>query len=92
MRSIEYTTQFKRDLKLAKRQNKNLGLLEKVMLCIQKKEKLPEKYRDHALSGNWRSHRELHLEPDWLLIYRIPPKENIVIFVRVGSHASLFKQ
>lgn len=90
MLKVEYTTQFKRDLKLAKRRHKDLGLLQKVMRQIENEEVLDRKLRDHYLSGNWDSHRELHLEPDWLLIYKLIPKSRTVVFVRTGTHSDLF--
>ncbi len=90
MLQIEYTSQFKRDLKLSKRRKKDLEALTKIMHLIVRAEPLSSKLKDHALFGNWANHRELHIEPDWLLIYKIIPKQKIVIFVRVGTHADLF--
>lgn len=90
MLEVEYTTQFKRDLKLAKRRHNNLSALQKIMQQIQAQEVLSHKLKDHLLSGNWSNHRELHIGPDWLLIYKLVPKRNVVIFVRVGTHADLF--
>ncbi len=51
---------------------------------------LPTKNNDHLLTGNWMNHRECHLEPDWLLIYRINEQEKVVEYVRMGKHAELF--
>lgn len=90
MLEIEYTNRFKKDLKLAKRRNRNLDLLGKLIEKIQKQEKIELKYKDHSLSNNWDGHRELHIEPDWLLIYKLIPEENVVIFVRTGTHSDLF--
>lgn len=90
MLRVEYTKQFKRDLKKAKKQNKNLVLLEDVMNNITLQKPLPSKFRDHALSNNWSHYRELHLQGDWLLIYKLIKHENLVVFVRLGSHAELF--
>lgn len=90
MLHIEHTTQFKRDLKLAKKRSKDLELLKNVVLLIQHEQTIPIKHRDHALVGNWAGFRELHICPDWLLIYRIVAKENIAILTRTGSHADLF--
>ena len=90
MLKIEYTTRFKRDLKLAKKRNKNIENLQVIMNKIVQEEKLNQRFRDHPLSGNWNGHRELHIEPDWLLIYKIIQKEEVVIFVRTGTHADLF--
>jgi len=90
MLTIEYTTAFKRDLKRAKKRNKNLNLLHEIMKKIANQEVLKPNLKDHPLRGNWREHRELHIEPDWLLIYKLIAKEKVVIFVRTGTHADLF--
>lgn len=90
MLQVEYTTQFKRDLKLAKKRRKNLASLQRIMQQIAEEKPLSARYRDHTLTGNWHHHRELHIEPDCLLIYKLLPKENVVIFVRTGTHADLF--
>jgi mRNA interferase YafQ len=58
---------------------------------IREEMPLPSKLKDHTLLGNWNEHRELHLEPDWLLIYKINDKSKTVIFVRVGTHSDLFR-
>lgn len=52
---------------------------------------LPERNRGHSLSGAWNGYRECHIEPDWLLIYRIDEAHNILEYVRMGSHAALFR-
>lgn len=75
MLKIEYTTQFKRDLKLANKRKKNMAALQKIMKLIEYEELLSLRLRDHALTGNWKSHRELHIELDWLLIYKLIPEE-----------------
>ncbi len=91
MLQIEYTGQFKRDLKLSKRRNKNLDTLQKIMNLIESEQPLIPGLKDHALSGNWIGYRELHVNSDWLLIYKILPKQKTVVFVRTGSHSDLFK-
>ena len=55
-------------------------------------ETLPTRYRDHALIGNWQGHRDCHLAPDWLLIYRIDEAAQEIEYVRMGSHADIFNQ
>lgn len=90
MLQVEYTTQFKKDLKLANKQQKDLSFLQEVMKKIEHEQPLPTKLKDHSLSGNWNGHRELHLTPDWLLIYKIV-QSTVVIFVRTGSHSELFR-
>ena len=91
MLMIEYTTQFKRDLKRIKKRKKNLHVIHDIIQLIQSEKIIPAKFRDHPLIGNWHHHRELHLEPDWLLIYKYELARNTVIFVRTRTHSDLFK-
>lgn len=91
MRKVEYTGQFKRDLRLSERRHKNLVSLQKIMKLIENEKPLDLRLKDHSLSGNWSSYRELHIEPDWLLIYKILTDKNTVVFVRTGTHSDLFK-
>jgi mRNA interferase YafQ len=91
MLKVEYTTQFKRDLKLANKRKKDMAILQQVMKKIEREEILSPRFKDHPLTGNWKSHRELHVEPNWLLIYKLIPEEKIVIFVRTGTHSDLFE-
>lgn len=87
---IIYTNQFKRDLKKAKKQNKNLDRLFEVVEKLANGEILEAKYRDHALIGNYKDSRECHIEPDWLLIYEIKNETLVLMLSRVGSHSELF--
>ena len=73
------------------KQGKKLDVLEKVVVTLQHREALPEKYRDHSLGGSWNGYRECHLEPDWLLIYKVNETELSLYLTRVGSHSELFK-
>jgi mRNA interferase YafQ len=86
---IFYTTQFKRDYKRIKKQNKDLDKLKTVIDILATGNKLPEKYRDHRLSGIWKDHRDCHVEPDWILIYRLT--SDSLYLERTGSHSDLFK-
>lgn len=90
MYKIIPTTQFKKDLKLIKKQGKDVTELNKVINSLAAGETLPEKYRDHLLSGNWRNHRECHIAPDWLLIYKIDNNVLVLTLARTGSHSDLF--
>lgn len=87
---IKHTTQFKKDYKLAKRRGLNLSLLKDVILKLANGEPLAPRYRDHALSGNWSGHRECHIQPDWLLIYRIEDGILVLTLSRTGTHSDLF--
>ena len=66
---IKFTTQFKKDLKLAKKQNKDISVLLEIIEQLANGQTLDVKYRDHDLSGNYKGCRECHIEPDWLLIF-----------------------
>lgn len=91
MYNVNYTNQFKKDLKLAKAQGKDIDKLKEVVDMLAAGIELPEKYHDHNLTGNYQSCRECHITPDWLLIYKIYDKELILLLNRIGSHASLFR-
>ena len=69
--TVKPTAQFKKDFKLAVKRGLQIELLEEVITNLALGEALPDKYKDHALTGNWVGHRECHVLPDWLLIYRI---------------------
>ena len=88
--NIYYTTQFKRDYKRIKKQKKDLDKFKVVIEKLAAGEKLEPKYRDHRLSGNWKGHRDCHIESDWILIYRTEADE--LILERTGSHSELFKK
>jgi mRNA interferase YafQ len=87
---IRRTTQFKKDLKKIIKQRKDLKLLEVVINKLQGLEPLPPKNRDHALVGNWGGYNECHINPDWLLIYKLDHAVNLLRLVRTGSHSDLF--
>jgi mRNA interferase YafQ len=87
---VELTAQFKKDLKLAKKSNKPVKRLKQIVLLLQKREALPKALKDHRLKGKWKDFRELHIQPDWLLIYQLLTKENVLLLVRLGSHSELF--
>ena len=71
MYSINVTSRFKKDLKQMHKRGYNIKLLDEVINKLVKGEKLPVKNRDHSLTGNWVNHRECHVTPDWLLIYKV---------------------
>lgn len=90
--TLKPTTQFKRDLKKTQKQNKNLDLLNKVLQQLADGIPLPEKNRDHALTGNYAGCRECHIQPDWLLIYEIAEDTLFLYLTRTGSHSELFER
>lgn len=88
---IKFTSQFKKDLKKAKRQGRDIDKLFEVINSLAQGAQLPSKYRDHQLSGNYKDCRECHIEPDWLLIYQVIDNVLVLSLIRIGSHADLFK-
>lgn len=84
------TTAFAKDLARACRRGCDLFQFIEVTLLLLNEMPLPRHYRDHALGGKWVNHRELHIAPDWLLVYMINKAENSCIFVRMGTHSELF--
>jgi mRNA interferase YafQ len=88
MRSPSYSGQFKRDVKLAEKRGKDLGKLRAVIELLLANKPLPRALSDHPLKGEWKPCRDLHIEPDWVLIYFASDTE--VRFERCGSHADLF--
>lgn len=68
---IVWTNQFKKDYKLAMKRHLDIELLDDIIRKLASGDQLPEKNKDHALTGNWVGHRECHIQPDWLLVYRI---------------------
>jgi mRNA interferase YafQ len=89
-RDIVWTSQFKRDYKLAMKRNKDMTLIDDCIRTIAKRQPLPSKYRDHELTGNWAGHRECHLQGDWLLVYRIEDNDLILVLSRSGTHSDIF--
>lgn len=87
---IVWTSQFRKDYKLAMKRRMKIELLDAVIRKLAAGEPLPEKNRDHALSGNWTGHRECHIQPDWLLLYRQEDDVLVLTLTRTGTHSDLF--
>lgn len=87
---IRNTTQFKKDYKLAKRRDMNIALLKDIVTKLANGEPLDARHKDHPLSGDWIGHRECHIQPDWLLIYRIENDILVLTLSRTGTHSDLF--
>jgi mRNA interferase YafQ len=88
--SIRRTTQFKKNYKKLLKSGKDTQKLRKIITLLVSGAILPEKYKDHALTGNYRGERELHVEPDWLLIYHFEDEQLVLVLTDTGSHPSLF--
>ena len=87
---VKLTSQFKKDYKRAIKRGLNIRLLQDVITTLAMGEILPEKNKDHSLSGNWSGHRECHIEPDWLLIYYYEKDVLVLTLARTGTHSDLF--
>ena len=87
---VKNTSQFKKDYKLAQKQGLDIKLLKDIVSKLANGETLPEKHRDHNLTGNWLGFRECHIRPDWLLIYRIDEDVLTLTLSRTGTHSDLF--
>lgn len=85
---IEIENSFERDLKKMRKRGKDLSKLKKVLLFLEEGVSLPEKYRNHKLTGNYSGFWECHIEPDWLLVYR--KHDKIIYLTRTGTHSDLF--
>lgn len=83
---------FKKEYKKLIKSGKDKNKFSKVALMLLKGEPLPEKYKDHKLKGKLKDRRECHIEPDWLLIYKIEKDRDRVVFERTGSHSDLFEK
>lgn len=90
MRNPEFSTQFKRDYKKMKSRGKDMTRMKTAMDMLLAEKVLPKAYKDHQLKGEWKPFRELHIEPDWLLVYHIA--ENTVYFTRTGTHSDIFNE
>lgn len=90
MLTIRYETTFKKDFKRIIKRGYNIQLLEDVIEILASGQMLPEKYKDHNLTGNYYDCRECHITPDWLLIYKINNNELILYLTRTGTHSDLF--
>ncbi|MCH5250419.1 MAG: type II toxin-antitoxin system YafQ family toxin [Lachnospiraceae bacterium] len=88
--TVKTTSQFKKDYKLAIKRGLKIELLENIVSTLAMGEQLPEKSKDHALHGDWTGHRECHIQPDWLLIYRIENDVLVLTLTRTGTHSDLF--
>ena len=85
---LSQTSQFKKDIKKQLRKGKKQQKLLEVIELLLSENPLPEKNKDHPLKGNWKGRRDCHIEPDWVLIYKISKDE--LLLERTGTHSDLF--
>ena len=90
MLNVVLSNRFKKDLKNAVKRGYDLNLLDAVVSTLASQQPLPEKNRDHALTGDYIGFRECHILPDWLLIYRVYNEDLLLFLSRTGTHSDLF--
>ena len=92
MLTIVYTNKMKRDVKRISKRGKDLTKLTVVLDLLVSEQTIPEKYHDHPLKGEMRGYRECHIEPDWLLVYRILQDQLVLLAAGTGTHSDLFDE
>lgn len=90
MYTIKPSGRFKKDLKIIAKRGYDINLLTNLIKLLADGLPLPEKHRDHALTGNWLNYRECHITSDWLLIYKIENDILVLTLTRAGTHSDLF--
>ena len=90
MLALRYTTAFKKDYKRVQKRGHNTNKLRHVIELLLNKNPLPEIYHDHPLHGKFDGVRDCHIEPDWVMIYRIENSQLQLVLARTGTHADLF--
>ena len=90
MLDVVLSNRFKKDLKLAAKRGLDLAELETVVNRLAAQQPLPDKNRDHTLTGDYIGFRECHIRPDWLLVYRVDGEDLVLFLFRTGSHTDLF--
>ncbi len=92
MLKVRYSAAFKKDFKVILKRGCDINVFEEAVEYLRQEEPLPEKYKDHPLAGNYGGHRSCHLNPDWLLIYRIERHIVTLTLTRTGTHSDLYKK
>jgi len=87
-KNVRYATQFKKDFKLCIKRGYNMQQIKSIMKLLESGKQLPDKNKDHNLTGNYFKCRECHIQSDWLLIYQL--FDNNIIFIRTGTHSDVF--
>ena len=86
---VRRTSQFKKDLKRLIKQDKDISKLQEVVDTLAEGKPLDAKHVDHPLAGKWRGFRDCHIEPDWILLYKLEKKMLVLTLTRSGSHSEL---
>jgi mRNA interferase YafQ len=86
---VSMTSRYNREAKRVRKRGKDMGKLVAIVDELRHRRPLAERHRDHALTGNWRGWRDCHIEPDWLLVYRVDEDANVLVLGRTGTHSDL---
>jgi len=89
MYEVKPSSRFKKDLRLAEKRGYDISLIAEVIKTLAAGGTLPQRNKDHALSGDWQGFRECHITPDWLLIYKIMEEVLVLALTRTGTHSDL---
>ena len=89
-RDVVWTSKFKKEYKAAIKRRMDIDKLDNIIRILARGEELPKKNSDHELIGEWKGYRECHIEPDWLLIYKIQDDLLLLTLTRTGTHSELF--
>lgn len=92
MLDVYFSGKFRRDYKRIQKQGKDVNRLLKIVDILAAEQPLAPKYRDHAMTGDFIGHRECHIEPDWLLVYKVEQDALLLTLTRTGSHSDLFRK
>ena len=90
MLDIHQVSEFRRDVKRLIRSGKDVSKLETIVTLLVKEKVLPAQYKNHPLKGAYKSYFDCHIEPDWIMIYKIDRINSRLILVRTGSHSQIF--
>lgn len=90
MLKVEYHSKFKKDFQRVLKRGLDPEKLHEVIMILSNERPLPDKYKDHSLEGNYKGYRECHIQPDWLLIYKIDKDRLVLVAARTGTHSDLF--
>lgn len=90
MYDVRMTSKYSKSYKKMRRRGMDMALLDNVVDHLRHGKTLPPKYKDHALSGNYKGFRECHIKPDWLLVYAIDKNVLVLALSDTGTHADIF--
>lgn len=88
--NVKWTPHFKKDYKLCINRGFDIKLLDEAIDILANTQKLPSKYKDHQLTGEWKDFRECHIKPDWLLVYSVQNNTLTLSLSRTGTHSDIF--